>query len=83
LTKQLENIPFPVLAAPYLIAMKLRAGSPQEHADILDLYRFLSDEEKEGTLHLAILIKLDKNLKALLAPRQAIPFEPLEEDQLI
>lgn len=79
----LGNIDFPVLAVPYLIAMKLRAGGPQDHSDILNLYQFLTGEEKEETHRLAVLIKRDKNLKKLLAPKKTNPVESEDRDQLI
>ncbi|NIM10599.1 MAG: hypothetical protein GTO45_01285 [Candidatus Aminicenantes bacterium] len=47
--KPLEDIPFPVLSVPYLIAMKLRAGSPGDHSDIIELWGILSAEDKERT----------------------------------
>ncbi|MCP4218468.1 MAG: nucleotidyl transferase AbiEii/AbiGii toxin family protein [bacterium] len=81
--KPLAGIPFPVLSVPYLIAMKLRAGGPRDHSDILDLYRFLSDEDKAETHRLATLIKRDKNLDKLLAPQKTYHMEPEDEDLLL
>jgi len=79
----LRDLSFPVLPKPYLIAMKLRAGGPKDHADILELYSFLSAGEKEETLKLAVSIKRDKNLIRLLEPRDVDFKEPEDENLLI
>jgi hypothetical protein len=81
--RPLENVPFPVLPVPYLIAMKLRAGGPRDHSDVLDLYPFLSSEEKKETHRLAVSIKRDKNLQLLLETSTSVKKEPDDEDQLI
>jgi hypothetical protein len=81
--KPLKGLPFPVISMPYLIAMKLRAGGPRDHADILDLYRLLNDREKEEAQQLAILIKRDKTLRKLLEPEKMDQDEPGNEDLLI
>lgn len=69
-SKPLEDIPFPVMPKPYLIAMKLKAGSPKDDFDIIELYSLLTDEEKTKTHELAKLIKRDKKLRQLLKPRK-------------
>ncbi|MDQ1354807.1 MAG: hypothetical protein QG657_5116 [Acidobacteriota bacterium] len=66
MSEPLEDIPFPVLPKPYLIAMKLKAGGPKDNLDIIELQPLLSQEEKKKTEHLAVLIKRDKNLANLL-----------------
>jgi hypothetical protein len=63
--------------------MKLRAGGPRDHADILDLFRLLNHREKEEIWQLAILIKRDKTLRKLLEPEKMDPDEPGDEDLLI
>lgn len=66
--KPLEDIPFPVLPKPYLIAMKLKAGSLKDDLDVVELYNFLTEEEKAKTHELAKLIHRDKKLLHLLKP---------------
>ncbi|MEW6417859.1 MAG: hypothetical protein AB1480_07030 [Nitrospirota bacterium] len=66
----LEDIPFPVLPKPYLIAMKLKAGGPKDDYDVIELHELLTDEEKEKTLKLAKLIHMDKKLAKLTKPRK-------------
>lgn len=66
ISKPLEDIPFPVLPGPYLIAMKLKAGGPKDNLDIIELYPTLSGEEQKKTVELAALIRRDKNLAALI-----------------
>jgi len=78
----LEDIPFPVMPKPYLIAMKLKAGGKKDEYDIIELYELLTDEEKIKTLELAKLIRKDKNLLSLLRPRKVKP-EKEDKDQLI
>ncbi len=81
-SKPLEDISFPVLPKPYLIAMKLRAGGPKDRYDIIELYRYLSESEKKKTLELAKLIRRDKMLANLL--KQMEPQDKsIDEDLLI
>ena len=68
--KLLEDIPFPVLPKPHLIAMKLRAGSLKDDYDIVELYKLLTEEEKNKTHQLAKLIHRDKKLARLIKPPQ-------------
>jgi len=62
----LEDIPFPVLPKPYLVAMKLRAGSPKDDSDILELVQLMSPEEKSQTDKLAKRVHRDQKLNELL-----------------
>jgi hypothetical protein len=81
--KPLPNFSFPVLSIPYLIAMKLRAGGPKDHSDVVELYNLLTEEEKEKTMQLAKLVKRDKNLSRLLEPKKTSQEEPDDKDLLI
>lgn len=69
-SKPEKEIPIPILPKPYLIAMKLKAGSPKDDFDIIELYSLLTDEEKVKTHELAKLIHRDKKLQRLLKPRK-------------
>jgi hypothetical protein len=68
--KPLEDIPFPVLPKPYLIAMKLKASGPKDDHDVIELYELLTEEEKEETHGLAKLIRKDKKLARLIKPKK-------------
>jgi len=68
----LEDIPFPVLPKPHLIAMKLRAGSFKDDYDIVELYKLLTEEEKNKTHELAKLIHREQKLARLLKPPKVI-----------
>lgn len=68
--KPLNDISFPVLPRPYLIAMKLKAGGIKDDYDIVELYKLLKPSEKRKVHKLAKLIHQDKNLLRLLKPRQ-------------
>jgi hypothetical protein len=81
--KPLLDFPFPVLSIPYLIAMKLRAGGPKDYYDIVELYNFLTEEEKEKTIQLARLIKRDKNLSGLLETKKISLENPDDKTLLI
>ncbi len=80
--KPLEDIPFPVLPKPYLIAMKLKAGGPKDDYDVIELYELLTDEEKGKTLELARLIHKEKKLSQLIKPGKAVR-EREDKDQLL
>lgn len=80
--KPLEDIPFPVLPKPYLIAMKLKAGSLKDDHDIIELYNLLTEEEKNKTHELAKLIHKDKKLARLMKPRK-IKIEKEDKDLLL
>ncbi len=73
----LEDIPFPVLPKPYLVAMKLAAGGPKDDADILELFELMTEEEKEKTAELARLIHRDRRLSVLMT---SVGVEPVPED---
>lgn len=75
-SKPLEDIPFPVLPKPYLVAMKLKAGSIKDDYDITELYELMTEDEKAKTAELARLIHRDKKLAQLTTPRSI----SLEED---
>ena len=80
--KPLADIPFPVLPKPYLIAMKLKAGSIKDDLDVTELYNLLTEEEKSKTLELSKLIHKDKKLARLIKPKK--PFRDKEDkDQLL
>lgn len=78
----LEDIAFPVLPKPYLIAMKLRAGGPKDDYDVIELYELLTDEEKIKTNELARIVHKDKKLVRLIKPRKT-KREKEDKDQLI
>lgn len=78
----LEDIPFPVLPKPYLIAMKLKAGGPKDDYDVIELYELLTVEEKEKTHKLAKLIHLEKKLLRLTKPGKIKKVKE-DKDQLI
>lgn len=82
LAKPLEDIPFPVLPKPYLIAMKLKAGGPKDDYDVIELYGLLSGKEKKKTLELAKLIKKDKKLERLTKPSKPVR-EKEDKNQLL
>lgn len=82
LATPLEDIPFPVLPKPYLIAMKLKAGGPKDDYDVIELYELLTEEEKEKTLELAKLIHKDKKLARLIKPKK-VKSEKEDRDQLL
>jgi len=73
ISKPLEDIPFPVLPKPYLIAMKLKSGGAKDNLDIIELYSTLSQEEKKKTVELAALIRRDKNLATLIKTEKNKP----------
>ena len=78
----MEDIAFPVLPKPYLIAMKLRAGGPKDDYDVIELYELLTDEEKIKTNELARIVHKDKKLVRLIKPRKT-KREKEDKDQLI
>lgn len=79
----LKDFSFPVLSIPYLIAMKLRAGSHRDHSDILELYNLLNQENKEKTHQLAKLVKRDKNLTIILEFSKSKTQEPEDNEMLL
>lgn len=71
-SRPLEDIPFPVLPKPYLIAMKLKAGGPKDDYDVIELYGLLTKKEKGKTHELAKLIHKDKRLSQLIKPKKIL-----------
>jgi hypothetical protein len=67
----LEDLSFPVLPKPYLIAMKLKAGSLKDDYDISELYSLSNEKEKSKAHELAKLIHRDKKLALLIRPKKA------------
>jgi hypothetical protein len=80
--KPLQDISFPVLPKPYLIAMKLKAGGLKDDYDAAELYELLSDEEKEKTHELANLIHKEKKLARLIKPKK-VKRTREDKDQLL
>jgi hypothetical protein len=75
----LEDLPFPVLPKPYLIAMKLKAGSYKDDFDVSELYGLLNKKEQQKTRELARLIHRDKRLADLVLKPKKV--EPEKEDR--
>lgn len=69
---QLGDFPMPILSKPYLIAMKLKAGSFKDDLDIYELYQLLTKDEKQKTHDLSKLIHRDTALSKILEPRSQI-----------
>jgi hypothetical protein len=70
----------PVITKPYLAAMKLRAGSYQDAADVQELVRLMSEDEKEELKRLARRLGRERNLERLLAgPEPDEVHEPANE----
>lgn len=67
----LDDIKFPVLPKPYLIAMKLRAGGYQDLSDASKLYDLLSASEREETERIAKLVHRDRKLKEVLMKKRS------------
>lgn len=83
MAKPVPGVSFPVLSIPYLIAMKLRAGGPNDHSDVIQLFNLLSPEEKVQTKQLAVSVRRDKKLAELLSARRMVQTEPEDGDQLL
>lgn len=77
----LGDMPVPVLPKPYLIAMKLKAGSLKDDYDVSELYRLLTEEEKKKTQELAKQLHREKKLARILNPVREEESE--EPDQLL
>lgn len=60
------------LPKPYLIGMKLMAGGGQDHYDVQQLFKLMSEEEKDKAYEIAKLIRRDKNLDRILNPKVEI-----------
>ena len=63
-----DDIPFPVLSKPYLVAMKLQATAYKDYQDVVSLMSIMTDEEKAKTYELAKRTGKDKKLARLLSP---------------
>jgi hypothetical protein len=61
-----KKLLFPVIPAPYLIAMKLMAGGRKDDLDIIGLLRNLSEEELQKAKELAKKVRKDKNFQILI-----------------
>lgn len=69
-SKPEKEIPISLMPKPYLIAMKLKAESPKDDHDIIELYSLLTEEEKNKTHELAKLTRKDKRLAHLIKPKK-------------
>jgi hypothetical protein len=65
---RLQDIPFPVLDKPHLVAMKLLATGYKDAHDVMTLMRLMTEEEKIKARELARRIGRDKKLERLLSP---------------
>lgn len=61
-----RKLSFPIMPAPYLIAMKLMAGGRKDELDIIGLLRSLSGEGLEKARELSKKVRRDRKLQALL-----------------
>lgn len=68
----MPEIPIPVLSKPYLAAMKLRASGFKDAADVVELVRLMTSEERKKTEELARRIGRERKLAALLHPPEEI-----------
>lgn len=75
----MPEIPIPVLSKPYLAAMKLRASGFKDAADVVELVRLMTPEERKKTEELARRIGRDRKLATLLHP----PEEVREEEEYL
>ncbi len=73
--EKIAGITVPVVAKPYLAAMKLRSSGFKDASDVVGLVSLMTEEERQKTFELAKLIGRDRKLKRLLSP----PEEPIEE----
>jgi hypothetical protein len=80
--RPLQDVPFPVLPKPYLVAMKLKAGGLKDDSDVVELYSIMTEEERKKTKELAKLVHKDKKLAKLLKPRK-VTIEEEDKDLLI
>jgi hypothetical protein len=78
----IEDIPFPVLAKPYLVAMKLRASGYKDAHDIVTLFSLMTDEERAKTRELAKRIGREKKLDRLLSPPPEDEVREMPEEYL-
>lgn len=62
-----NDIPFPVLSKPYLVAMKLQATGYKDYQDVVSLMSLMTEEEKAKAYELAKRTGRDKKLARLLS----------------
>lgn len=60
------KLSFPIMPAPYLVAMKLVAGGRKDELDVIDMLKGMSEEELNKTKELAKKVRRDRNFKTLL-----------------
>jgi hypothetical protein len=77
--EKIPGIPVPVVAKPYLAAMKLRSSGFKDASDVIGLISLMTEEERQKTFELARLTGRDKKLKRLLSPPEE-PFEKSSEE---
>lgn len=76
----MEGIPIPIVAKPYLAAMKLRSSGYKDAGDIVNLMSLMNEDEKEKTIELAKRIGRDKKLNMILFPPEEGPIEDVKEE---
>ena len=64
--KRSEKLAFPIMPAPYLVAMKLMAGGRKDELDIIDILKGMNEEELSKARELAKKVRRDRNFTALL-----------------
>jgi hypothetical protein len=65
----IEGVSVTLMPKPYLVAMKLKAGSPKDDLDIMELFSLMEDHEKQKTFELAKTVHRDRKLADLLTPK--------------
>jgi hypothetical protein len=78
----IEDVPFPVLDKPYLVAMKLLATGYKDAHDVVTLFALMTEEEKAKTRELAKRIGRDKKLERLLSPPPEEEVRDMPEEYL-
>jgi hypothetical protein len=81
-TEHFEDVPFPVLSKPYLVAMKLQATAYKDYQDVVSLFDLMTEEEKTKTQELAKRTHRDKKLARLLAPPPEEEVREMPEEYL-
>lgn len=77
-----DDVPFPVLSKPYLVAMKLQATSYKDYQDVVSLFDLMTEEEKAKTRELAKRTHRDKKLARILAPPPEEEVREMPEEYL-
>jgi len=67
--KTIGKLSIPIMPMPYLLAMKLKAGSRQDELDAIELLKGMSGKEIIKAKELAKKVGRDKKLKVLLRER--------------